>query len=122
MKFVSRKLFRSAAMVAAIAGLAVGATAATASANGTNGQYQLCSRGTYASIVDYDVNVKPGDPRRGTSYIATPGQCVPIYMDGGPVNVYMIYDNGSQKLLGTAWYQANIATTGYKSTAGWTFF
>ncbi|MEU3516865.1 hypothetical protein ABZ770_16520 [Streptomyces sp. NPDC006654] len=43
-------------------------------------------------------------------------------MDGSAVDVYMIYDDGGKKNLGRAWYQANIATTGYKSTAGWHFF
>ncbi|MCX5400485.1 hypothetical protein [Streptomyces sp. NBC_00102] len=152
MKSKRHKLLRWGATALAMAGLTLGLTTTTASANGTNGWYQLCSRGTYKAFAEYVVEgntnasyltgfvgarvtgggsststssvagslTSPASPMR--TFIAYPGKCVPIYMDGNPVDVYLQYDDGGQVNLGRAWYQANIATAGYKSSPSWYFF
>ncbi|GHF24759.1 hypothetical protein GCM10018772_58220 [Streptomyces fumanus] len=96
--------------------------AGTASANGVPGAYMLCSQGTYSSFIQQvgEPSSDGWEPLR--SFTAHPGECVPIYLGGNPVDVYLRYDDGGVKNLGRAWYQANIATTGYKSTASWHFF
>ncbi|MFD9053486.1 hypothetical protein [Streptomyces zaomyceticus] len=122
MRVVPRNVLRGVVTAVAAAAVAIGMSAGTASANGTTGWYKLCSKGTYMSYIEYGVQGSSRPESGGTSFIAFPGQCVPIYMDGTPVDVYMEYDNGGRKNLGRAWYQANIATTGYKATAAWSFF
>ncbi|MER8225752.1 hypothetical protein ABTZ58_35460 [Streptomyces sp. NPDC094143] len=124
MQFARGKLARRAAVAMAVAGLAVGMTSGTASADGTNGIYKLCSRGTFMSYIKYGVEGQPpGSATIGAeSTVALPGTCVPIVMNGSPVDVYMLYDNGGSKNLGRAWWQGNIETKGYKSTASWGFF
>ena len=99
----------------AIAAATVGLSSA-AYANGTTGTYQLCSRGTYASVVIF--------PERGnaSTFVANPGQCVPMYMDGTRADIYGLYPGGSRFYVGTDWYQANIATTGNMGAWGWYAF
>ncbi|MFJ4153071.1 hypothetical protein ACIP10_36705 [Streptomyces galbus] len=142
MKLKRRNPLRWTATALAAASLALMTSAGVASANGTNGTYQLCSRGTYQAFIQYgggDVATRPLQPVSGTassplktntltsltpmrSYIAYPGQCVPITLDGSPVDVYLRYDNGGEVKLGTAWWQGNIATAGYKSGPYWYYF
>ncbi|MCX5400482.1 hypothetical protein [Streptomyces sp. NBC_00102] len=125
MRTTRRKLLQWGGTALAMAGLTLGLTATTASANGTNGTYKFCSYGTYKSFAQYVPTA--AEAASGLSGLSTvivlPGQCIPIKMDGQhAVDIYLEYDDGGQVLLGRAWYQANIATAGYKSTAYWYFF
>ncbi|MCX5400483.1 hypothetical protein [Streptomyces sp. NBC_00102] len=118
-----RKLLQWSATTLAMAGLTLGLTTTTASANGTDGWYQFCARGTYVSVVQTVVtDAEAAQGFIGRKVLAMPGQCVSIYRDASPVDIFLRYDDGGEKLLGRAWYQANIATAGYKSTANWYFF
>ena len=109
MKFTPRLRSRWLGLATAlsVAGVTAFAAAAPASADaGTNGWYELCSTGTYASYATW--------PSRGgfSSFVASPGQCVPIYMDGTQTDIYGLYPGGSSFYIGSDWYQANIVTTG----------
>jgi len=107
----------SRASVLAVVALAVGVGATAAEANGTTGWYSLCSWGTYRSYMVW--------PDRGnySSFVANPGQCVPIYMNGTDRgDIYGLYPGGYPFYVGSAWWQANVATTGNMGSWDWNFF
>lgn len=113
------RIFGIAAVTAAVLSTAVSPT----SANGTDGDYWLCSLGTYPSYVKYADPDGAGPATGMNSVVANPGRCVSIYLDGTPVEVYILWDaGGSTKIGESAWYQANIATKGYKATRYWEYF
>ncbi|MEU9383236.1 hypothetical protein AB0D38_20610 [Streptomyces sp. NPDC048279] len=66
----------------------VGIATSSATPNGTNGWYQLCSQGTYSSEVQYADPDGSGPATGMTSVVAMPGQCVPIHLDGAPVEAF----------------------------------
>lgn len=111
-RFSIRKLIASMSVAVVAAGLAIGVGAAPAQAGGTTGWYSLCATGTYDSYVEYTA-------RAGASFLAYPGQCVPIYLDGSRVEIYGLYPGGSRFHVGTNWWPANIATTGNMGSWGW---
>ncbi|MCX5400484.1 hypothetical protein [Streptomyces sp. NBC_00102] len=124
-KTTRRKLLQWGGTALAMAGLTLGLTTTTASANGTNGTYKFCARGTYTSFARYVPTAAEAASGVGgmSTALVLPGHCASIRMDGQhAVDIYLEYDDGGVKLLGRAWYQANIATAGYKSTAYWYFF
>lgn len=107
---------RATSLLAALAfGITTLMTVGTspAQAGGSTGWYELCARGTYSSYAQV--------PSRGnwTTYVASPGDCVPLYMDGSRTEIYGLYPGGSSFHVGTQWWQANIATTGNMGSWGW---
>lgn len=98
----------------AMVGLATGITAAAgmtsasaATANGAAGWYSLCSHGTYRSVGAY------ANSGGAETFIANPGECVPVYLDGTrAVDIYGEYPDGTHFHVGTDWYPSNLATEG----------
>jgi hypothetical protein len=120
MPFLSKtRALCGAAAAAAVAALAVGAGAGTANAatGGTPGWYQLCSYGSYASEVLEPPT--PGGLQGFNSIVVYPGRCTPIYLSGGPANIYGFNPDGSRFYIGTQWWEANINTDGVPGQANY---
>lgn len=117
-----RTLMARIGAVTAVTAAAFATAAPNASANGTDGWYKLCSQGTYQSFVKYPDPDGSGPATGRSSALARPGQCVPIYLDGRPMEVYVAWDAGGWTKIGSsAWYQADIATKGYKANPYWEY-
>lgn len=113
-----RRVIGRVAAALATAGLLTFTLSATTPANagGSTGTYQLCSWGTYASYAVF--------PERGyaSTFVASPGRCVPLYMNGDRADIFGLYPGGSSFYVGSDWWPANIATTGNMGSWGWYTF
>jgi hypothetical protein len=103
-----RRVIVAAATVVTMTGVTVGVGATSAYAyDGQPGQYWLCSEGTYASHLIYR------NSGGFSSYVASPGQCVPFpWYNNAVVDIYGFYPGGSQFYVGTDWWACSIVTYG----------
>lgn len=106
------------AVTVGVVGVGTAVAAAPAQAyTGSPGTHELCSAGTYATVVAFR------NSGGMTSLVAPRGQCAPFpWFNNSVVDIYGFYPGGSKFYIGTDWWSCNITTYGNMGPGGYHWY